>query len=1417
MPIRITKNRNLINWIQALVVSFSLFWGLVHSAAAAQELSQVPSQEPSSRQVVQPALTFDQINSGLESVLHTINEIGYLILDFVNLIKEDPLEGLLALLEFIGEKLGLLDGGDGIAGPLPIPGPGLANQSYPEADLFKPVGWINHDNGLPGVYSGRKAFGTNLGMMIDGYFFTLFAPDSGKGPGGFLFYDVSDPYQPRLMRRIYEPEARTAAFREPHAFGMARINGRRYMAFQSTVGVEFWDFTDLNDLQRVGEINLPGVNGGDYSNVSWQLTWQAPYVYVASSEQGIFIVDAGDPANPRLAERDGSNPIPVTQLGGFRVGPIFTFGNQLVIASMENRDGMASLDISDPVNPRLLDRIPDLQQFYYASCFNGRQVAVSVRGAEARMELYDLTNPENFTLTSDQLAVPGQLYCAFQDHYVFQGAEDRVHKIDIHNPAAPFEVGSGTISGPLVRLVDHGQVSPLGNLVFVGNDHGTGSAFMPHDTAPDLTPPQVVITAPRDQADNVNPATGIGISFSDVLDFDSVSEASLQILDPQGLPIAGTYSQQNGIVNFMPHNPLQPFTRYRILVSANGVTDVMGNAIAETFTASFTTGANDQSLQVDVQLPQEVNSADYSGEQSQFDAVIAEPLDGAVYEWNLGDGTVIRGLANPAIEHSYTEPGHYQVLLTIRWQGKIQQVSFIKTIVPQPTAVAPVQTSTIAHTEDSVFIVNPDNGTVTALEKANHEVRWETPVGTEPQSIALDSAGQLWVTAKGDDQLIQLNQQGDKLQQINLPYGAAPFALVCHARQPECWASLQGSGQVIAFNLQGNILAEAALPDPRAMALSGDGFDLWVTRLVSADHGADIYHLSTVGGLTLQDTIRIAPDITTSDSQDRARGISNYLFDIAVSPSGNELMVPAKKDNQYRGLYRDGQPLDHDKTVRALTQRIATGSRNITEWDFDNRANPRAVAYSPLGDYAFIALQGSNKVIVMDVFSGSQRVEIETGLAPQGLAIDANRGLLYVHEFMSRSVSVFDIGDVLQSSGFTVAPVATVNLVAQESLSEDVLLGKQIFYNADDPRMSRESYMSCASCHVDGGHDGRVWDFTERGEGLRNTIPLKGRAGLGHGNVHWTANFDEIQDFENDIRNGFGGTGFLTDEDFARTSDPLGQPKAGLSEELDAMAAYVSSLLSVEKSPYKTAATEPGADAQQGQQLFSELNCGDCHSGSQFTDGLNHPIATWVPGSGQAMRQPLSDIGIETPTLLGLWNSAPYFHHGQALTLNEVIDHPGHGNAQSLSDAEKQSLITYLLTLDGRTGAHIQGVNSYLIRNGSQGCLSVAENRAEPGAGVIVDECHSAVRWWQDQYQRIHLSGQADLCLAHNGKALYWSRVTIEPCSDAATQQFDWRDSGHIHWQGNNLFVLDAFGTGSGARVGSWWRHQGSNQLWSRD
>jgi hypothetical protein len=191
-----------------------------------------------------------------------------------------------------------------------------------------------------------------------------------------------------------------------------------------------------------------------------------------------------------------------------------------------------------------------------------------------------------------------------------------------------------------------------------------------------------------------------------------------------------------------------------------------------------------------------------------------------------------------------------------------------------------------------------------------------------------------------------------------------------------------------------------------------------------------------------------------------------------------------------------------------------------------------------------------------------------------------------------------------------------------------------------------------------------VWDFTGRGEGLRNTATLQGRGGTAHGNVHWSANFDEIHDFEGDIRLFFGGAGLMDDADFLDRMAPLGPAKAGRSAALDALAAYVSSLghAAVRRSPHRQADGSMTAAALQGEAIFLREGCASCHAPPRYTDSrlgnaLLHDVGTLRAASGQRLGGPLA--GIDTPTLRGVWASAPYLHDGSAATLEAVFGASG--------------------------------------------------------------------------------------------------------------------------------------------------------------
>jgi cytochrome c peroxidase len=528
---------------------------------------------------------------------------------------------------------------------------------------------------------------------------------------------------------------------------------------------------------------------------------------------------------------------------------------------------------------------------------------------------------------------------------------------------------------------------------------------------------------------------------------------------------------------------------------------------------------------------------------------------------------------------------------------------------------------------------------------------------------------------------------------FRLPYASQPIGLVMSSTGDAAYVTLMGLGRLLKLNpTTGDVIAQLDVgPRARGVSVSHDGKDVYVTRFISPDTGGEVVHVDATS-MTVAKRINLAPDTTTVDTDQQGRGIPNYLFSVGLSPDGRRAWVPGKKDNVFRGVFRDMQPLTQDNTVRPLLALIdlAMDEEDLPKRiDLDDRNLPTHVEFSPMGDYAFVTVTGSNLIEIRDAYSyGFVSAMKEAGLAPRGSVLGP-QNRLFVHGSLTRKLIVYDMSDILTSTDQTTRHVTEISTVDQEKLAPDVLLGKQIFYDSSDSRMAEEGYLSCATCHFDGDDDGRTFDFTSRGEGLRNTTSLLGRRGVGEGNVHWSGNFDEIQDFETEIRELFNGSGFMSDADYQKGTrkDPLGDPKAGVSKELDALAAFVTTFDHVSPSPYKNPDGTMTADALAGKALFNKLGCDFCHVGPDFTDssrGMLHDVGTIKPSSGMRAGKPL--LGIDTPTLLGIWETAPYLHDGSAPTLRDVLTtanpEDGHGYISSLVPAQIDQLVAYLEQLD---------------------------------------------------------------------------------------------------------------------------------------
>jgi hypothetical protein len=277
---------------------------------------------------------------------------------------------------------------------------------------------------------------------------------------------------------------------------------------------------------------------------------------------------------------------------------------------------------------------------------------------------------------------------------------------------------------------------------------------------------------------------------------------------------------------------------------------------------------------------------------------------------------------------------------------------------------------------------------------------------------------------------------------------------------------------------------------------------------------------------------------------------------------------------------------------------------------------------------------------------------------------------------MDRSLSRFDLTEMLETNLPVTHVLSPISVVTSEALDPVVMLGKQHFYDAADDRISLDNYISCASCHSDAGGDGRVWDFSGFGEGLRNTPSLRGH-GVDHGLSHWTGNFDEIQDFEIQLRNLGLGLGFMTPANFLATSAPLGPPKAGLNPDLDALAAYLASLSVAPESPFRPSAVTLSASALQGQDEFATQGCLGCHARPALNDSslaVRHDVGTIDAASGGRLSGPLD--GFDTPGLLGVWHDPPYLHDGSAATLGDAVI--AHTAFSGLAPAIVDSLVSFM-------------------------------------------------------------------------------------------------------------------------------------------
>ncbi|MCP5532074.1 MAG: DUF1929 domain-containing protein [Akkermansiaceae bacterium] len=703
-----------------------------------------------------------------------------------------------------------------------------------------------------------------------------------------------------------------------------------------------------------------------------------------------------------------------------------------------------------------------------------------------------------------------------------------------------------------------------------------------------------------------------------------------------------------------------------------------------------------------------------------------------LYQWDFGDGSPATGFStSPVANHTYTTPGRYVVTLTATDDtGRTLTSSFHQGVSAPLTVRAPSASSSIALERRSggnprIWVVNPDAGSVAVIDSFTRAKIAEITVGASPRSVAVAPDGRVWVACADATSVSIISPTSlAVVGNLPMPRGSRPFGIAFDPAGTAGWLTLEATGRLLKLDpADGSIVSGTAVgPNPRHLSIAHDGSRILVSRFItpllpgedtatidSTGKGGEVVVVNGADG-SIETTV-ILHHSEQPDTSLSGRGIPNYLGAPVITPDGLSAWIPSKQDNIKRGMLRDGNPLTHDSAVRPIASRVDL--TNLAEdhparIDFNDAGTPTAVCHDPAGIYTFVALEGSRAVAVVDTWNHREITRFDAGRAPQGLVLSDDGGTLFVQNFMDRSVTFHDVSDILAGGTNPPALAATVSTVANEPLAPDVLLGKKHFYDTRDNRLALQEYISCASCHADGGQDGRVWDFTGFGEGLRNTITLHGQAGQGA--LHWSGNFDEIQDFEGQIRGFAGGLGLITN---GAPHPPMGTPNAGRSPDLDALAAYLNSLTATDDSPARTKAETLPADALAGRSLFKAMDCASCHGGDEFTlsaPGVFRDVGTIKPSTGQRLGGELT--GLDIPTLRGLWATAPYLHDGSAASIEDAI--AAHSGV-SLTGDDLSNLATYIRNLD-ETQATVPAPLSVVL----------STSAVDPTSGFTVDIAFSA-------------------------------------------------------------------------------------------
>jgi YVTN family beta-propeller protein len=707
-------------------------------------------------------------------------------------------------------------------------------------------------------------------------------------------------------------------------------------------------------------------------------------------------------------------------------------------------------------------------------------------------------------------------------------------------------------------------------------------------------------------------------------------------------------------------------------------------------------------------------------------------------------------------------------------------------IAKNPSMSGPIAISD----DDSLLVaVNTLGDSVTVFDVAGdaNAKLGEVRVGPHPQTVAISPDKRFaYVT----------NQNGASLSVVDLaglttvasiPVGRGPFGVALTPDGSQAYVANSASGSVsIVDTASGTVTGTIPIPgiQPRGVAITnnnrGRGPEfVYVTQYLSQptasggpgrDQGSEgkVFVISTEDDSQIQGVITLAAHDTGFPADRTAFGgtgsdttfaYPNQLNTIALKNGRGYLPNVAASPEGPVKFNADTQAFVSVFDVAGKSELLG-GTINLQAAVKDQTfkpklffANPLALAFKHNADEGYVVSAGSDVLAKITVDGNgvpsvvtiaaegdtTRALAIEVGKNPRGIVVNNADTRAYVLNYISKDISVVDL---TQSPEVETARMQSVDLPAAGTDAAILLLGNELFNSSrgrfDEgaaERLSSEGWQACASCHPDGLSDGVVWAFAS---GPRKTIPLNGTfSPTDPGNqrvLNYSAIFDEIEDFELNVRGVSGGQGLIVlqggiDPDpnvkaFDPPSADQEQLHVGGIGAWDAITAWVQSRVDSPPSPHHgvDANTDVGQQIARGRELFEQARCQACHGGpkwataqvdfprsSPFSETVQpgvapqpaiaqlvrflHDVGTFDPAhpleKTAKNERALGDLGFNAPSLLSIWAFPPYLHNGLCPTLDCVLENETHRNAGTAgvldNPDDRVALVQFLLSIDTGT------------------------------------------------------------------------------------------------------------------------------------